>query len=67
MAVYNPPAQVRLERIAAAHCTSNDLGNLICEECLDPYPCPTYIWATSIDLQHDPFDLRDKASEGDAR
>lgn len=56
---YRPPTEVRLARIASAHCIDVDEN---CYECGHPWPCPTNLWATS-DLRFDPFDRTDPAEE----
>jgi len=42
--------RARVGRIAEAHCKDvDDHGGTygVCDECGWPYPCPTYVWATT--------------------
>lgn len=53
--------QERLAWIATAHARSDNRlsGRISCEECEDPWPCPTYVVATAADIPGDPFAARD--------
>ncbi len=53
--------ELRLARITNAHSPHVNpvLKAKYCEECENPWPCPTYITATADSIRNDPFDRRD--------
>jgi len=60
----------RLARIADAHVRAIFEGGLfddVCMECHLPWPCPTYVWATTErSPTFDPWDPADDEPEGEA-